>query len=75
MVFMGSKDMLCRVAILNIGWEDTLAPFTIKESATGFKKSLAFQPHGIKQSRGMSGEGITSGPPNGNLAAHALHPM
>ena len=58
MVFMGSKDMLCRVAILNIGWEDTLAPFTIKESATGFKKSLAFQRHGIKQSRGMSGEGI-----------------
>ena len=58
MVFMGSKDMLCRVAILNIGWEDTLAPFTIKESATGFKKSLAFQPHGIKQSRGMSGEGM-----------------
>ncbi|CAE7198856.1 HERC1 [Symbiodinium sp. CCMP2592] len=46
MVFMGSKDMLCRVAILNTGWEDKLAPFTIKEFATGFKKSLAFQPHG-----------------------------
>ena len=58
MVFMGSKDMLCRVAILNIGRVDTLAPFTMKESAPGFKKSLAFQPHGIKQSRGMSGEGI-----------------
>ena len=58
MVFMGSKDMLCRVAMLNTRWEDTLAPFTIKESATGFKKSLTFQPHGIKQSRGSSCEGI-----------------
>ena len=58
MVFMGSKDMLCRVAMLNTGWEDTLAPFTIKESATGFKKPLTFQPHGIKQSRGSSCEGI-----------------
>ena len=44
MVFMGSKDML--------------VPFAIDESATGFKKSLAFQPHGIKQRRGSSGEGI-----------------
>ena len=35
----------------NIGWEDTLALFTIEESAIGFKKSLAFQPHGIKQIR------------------------
>ena len=58
MVFMGSKDMLCRVSISNIGWEDALAPFTINESATSFKKPLAFQPHGIKQSRGPSGEGI-----------------
>ncbi|CAE7198143.1 PDPK2 [Symbiodinium sp. CCMP2592] len=58
MVFTGSKDMLCRVAILNMGWEDSLAPLTIKESATGFKKSLAFRPHGIKQSRGSSGEGV-----------------
>ncbi|OLQ02027.1 hypothetical protein AK812_SmicGene15181 [Symbiodinium microadriaticum] len=58
MAFVGSKDMLCRVAILNIGWEDTLAQFTIEESATGFKKSLAFQPDGIKQSKVPSGEGI-----------------
>ena len=39
------------------GRADTLAQFTIEESATGFK-SLAFQPHGIKQSRGSPGEGI-----------------
>ena len=58
MAFMGSKDMLCCVATLNIGLEDRLAQFTTEESATGFKKSLAFQPHGIKQSRGSSGEGI-----------------
>ena len=58
MAFMGSKDMLCSVATLNIGLEDRLAQLTIEESATGFKKSLAFQPHGIKQSRGSSGEGI-----------------
>ena len=57
MAFVGSKDMLW-VAILNIGWEDTLAQFTIEESATGFKKSLAFQPDGIKQSKVSSGEGI-----------------
>ena len=43
---------------LNIGLEDTLAQFTIEECATGFKKSLAREPHGIKQSRGSSGEGI-----------------
>ncbi|CAE7261817.1 Scn11a [Symbiodinium sp. CCMP2456] len=56
--FVGSKDMLCRVAILNIGWEDTLAHKTMEESAIGFTKSLAFQRHGVKHSRGSSGEGI-----------------
>ena len=49
--------MLCRVVIENIDSEETLAQFKIEESATGFK-SPAFQPHGIKQSSGSSGEGI-----------------
>ena len=58
MAFVGSKDMLCRVAILYRGWEDTLTQFTIEESATGFKKSLAFQPRSIKQSKISSRERI-----------------
>ena len=37
------------------GLEDTLAHLTV---AAGFKKTPAFQPHGIKPSGGMSGEGI-----------------
>ena len=60
MAFVGSKDMLCRVAMLHRGWEDTLAQFTIEESATGFK---AFQPHSIKQSKVSSREGIWSTKP------------
>ena len=40
------------VAMLNISLEDTLAQFTM---AAGCKKMLAFQPCGIKQSRGSSG--------------------
>ncbi|CAE7253420.1 unnamed protein product, partial [Symbiodinium necroappetens] len=43
MAFMGSKDMLCRVAILNIGLGDTLAQFTIEQSATAFKKSAGLR--------------------------------
>ncbi|OLP88020.1 hypothetical protein AK812_SmicGene30701 [Symbiodinium microadriaticum] len=46
--FMGSKDTFCKVAMLNIGLEDMLAHFTV---APGFKKMLAFQLRGIKQSR------------------------
>ena len=66
MVFMGSNDMLCRVAILNIGWEDTLAPFTIKECWLSSRTA---------SSRAKACQARASGPPNGNLAAHALHPM
>ena len=60
---MGSKDMLCRVAaILNTGWEDTLAHFIV---AASFKKMLAFQLCGIKQSSGSSGQARASGSPQG----------
>ncbi|CAE7945161.1 unnamed protein product [Symbiodinium sp. KB8] len=52
---MGSKDTLCKLVMLNIGLEDMLAHFTI---AAGCKKMLAFQPRGIGQSRGSSGESI-----------------
>jgi len=54
---MGSKDALVKVARLNIGLEDTLAYYTPEEFAAGFKKTMAFQPRVIKQSRGSSGEG------------------
>eukprot|EP00439_Symbiodinium_sp_Y106_P028157 s3039_g3.t1 len=56
-----------------MGWDDTLAPFTRKESATGFK-SLAFQPHGIKQSRGSSGEGIWTTKRQSGSSCTTLHP-
>ncbi|OLQ10552.1 hypothetical protein AK812_SmicGene5737 [Symbiodinium microadriaticum] len=52
---MRSKDTLCKVVMLSIGLEDMLAHFTV---AAAFKKMQAFQPRGIKQSRGSSGEGI-----------------
>ena len=58
MALTGSTDALCRVAILNIGLEDMLAHFTVEEFAAGFKKTMAFQPRGSKQSRGSSGDGI-----------------
>ncbi|OLQ03266.1 hypothetical protein AK812_SmicGene13826 [Symbiodinium microadriaticum] len=52
MAIVDANDTLRQVAM-----EDTLALFTIEESAIGFKKSLAFQPHGIKQSRGHTLQG------------------
>eukprot|EP00439_Symbiodinium_sp_Y106_P054132 s3114_g7.t1 len=55
---MGAKDALCKVATLNIGLEDTLAYYSPEDFATGFKKTMAFQPRVIKQNRGSSGEGI-----------------
>ncbi|CAE7939028.1 unnamed protein product [Symbiodinium sp. KB8] len=71
MEFMGAKDALCKVATLKIGlevramgfnlWgliEDTLAYYDPADFATGFKKTMAFQPRVIKQNRGSSGEGI-----------------
>jgi hypothetical protein len=58
MEFMGAKDALCKVANLNIGLEDTLAYYDEASFATGFKKTMAFQPRVIKQNRGSSGEGI-----------------
>eukprot|EP00933_Yihiella_yeosuensis_P013337 TRINITY_DN12400_c0_g1_i9.p1 TRINITY_DN12400_c0_g1~~TRINITY_DN12400_c0_g1_i9.p1 ORF type:complete len:730 (-),score=214.24 TRINITY_DN12400_c0_g1_i9:297-2429(-) len=58
MEFMGAKDALCKVANLNIGLEDTLAYYTPEDFATGFKKTMAFQPRVLKQNRGSSGEGI-----------------
>ena len=54
MAFMGSKDTLCSVAKLNISLEDTFAHFTVEEFAASLKKTMAFQPRGIKQSRGSS---------------------
>ncbi|CAE7887959.1 unnamed protein product [Symbiodinium microadriaticum] len=58
MEFMGAKDALCKVATLKIGLEDTLAYYDPADFATGFKKTMAFQPRVIKQNRGSSGEGI-----------------
>jgi len=58
MEFMGAKDALCKVANLSIGLEDTLAYYSAEEFATGFKKTMKFQPRVIKQNRGSSGEGI-----------------
>jgi hypothetical protein len=58
MEFMGAKDALCKIADMNIGLEDTLAYYDPAEFATGFKKTMAFQPRVIKQNRGSSGEGI-----------------
>ncbi|CAE8725077.1 unnamed protein product [Polarella glacialis] len=55
---MGAKDALCKVATMNIGLEDTLAYYSEEDFATGFKKTMAFQPRVIKQNRGSSGEGI-----------------
>ena len=56
--FMGSKDTFCKVAMLNIGLEDMLAHFTV---ALGFKKMLAFQLRGIKQSRQARASGSPQG--------------
>ncbi|CAE7230327.1 MDH2 [Symbiodinium sp. CCMP2592] len=58
MEFMGAKDALCKIANLKIGLEDTLAYYDPADFATGFKKTMAFQPRVIKQNRGSSGEGI-----------------
>merc|ERR1719456_1844429 len=58
MEFMGAKDALCKIAKLNIGLEDTVAYYDEAEFATGFKKTMAFQPRVIKQNRGSAGEGI-----------------
>merc|ERR1712151_240558 len=55
---MGAKDALCKVAKMNIGLEDTLAYYDPGDFATGFKKTMKFQPRVIKQNRGSSGEGI-----------------
>ena len=57
MAIMDAKDTLCQVAILSICSEDMLLYYTADEFATGFKKRPAFQPHGIKQSRGSTGQG------------------
>ncbi|CAE7660360.1 MDH2, partial [Symbiodinium sp. CCMP2456] len=58
MEFMGAKDALCKIADMKIGLEDTLAYYDPADFATGFKKTMAFQPRVIKQNRGSSGEGI-----------------
>merc|ERR1719252_97110 len=58
MEFMGAKDALCKIAKLNIGLEDTVAYYSEADFATGFKKTMAFQPRVIKQNRGSAGEGI-----------------
>jgi len=58
MEFMGAKDALCKIANLNIGLEDTVAYYSEADFATGFKKTMAFQPRVIKQNRGSAGEGI-----------------
>merc|ERR1719333_1728131 len=58
MEFMGAKDALCKIAKLNIGLEDTVAYYAEADFATGFKKTMAFQPRVIKQNRGSAGEGI-----------------
>jgi len=58
MEFMGAKDALCKIATLHIGLPDTLAYYDSSEFATGFKKTMAFQPRVIKQNRGSAGEGI-----------------
>ncbi|OLP83485.1 hypothetical protein AK812_SmicGene35756 [Symbiodinium microadriaticum] len=50
--------MGCKVAMLSIGSEETLAYYTANAFATGFKKSLALQLRGIKQNRSSSDEGI-----------------
>jgi glutathione synthase/RimK-type ligase-like ATP-grasp enzyme/predicted nucleic acid binding AN1-type Zn finger protein len=55
---MGAKDALCKIANMSIGLEDTAAYYDEKTFATGFKKTMAFQPRVIKQNRGSSGEGI-----------------
>ena len=56
MAFMSCKDILLSVAILKIVLEDMLAHFTLQEPAGGFKKMLALQLHGIKQSRSSTSE-------------------
>merc|ERR1719456_2005103 len=58
MEFMGAKDALCKIATLNIGFEDTLAYYSQADFSAGFKKTMAFQPRVIKQNRGSAGEGI-----------------
>jgi len=58
MEFMGAKDALCKVAHLNIGLVDTFAYYDPADFASGFKKTMAFQPRVLKQNRGSSGEGI-----------------
>merc|ERR1711988_523547 len=55
---MGAKDALCKIKDMHIGLEDTLAYYDEASFASGFKKTMAFQPRVIKQNRGSAGEGI-----------------
>ncbi|CAE7538942.1 unnamed protein product [Symbiodinium sp. CCMP2592] len=57
MVLMSTKGTLYKVAMLSTALEDALAYCTVEEFAAGFKKRLALQLRGIKQTRGSSGEG------------------
>merc|ERR1719183_2062230 len=58
MEFMGAKDALTKIRMLNIGMPDTGTYYSDQEFIDGFKKSMKFQPRVIKQNRGSSGEGI-----------------
>ena len=50
------KSRQARASGSQQGLEDTLAHFTMEESAAGFKKMLAPQLRGIQQSRGSTSE-------------------
>ena len=66
---MDAKDTLCQVAMLSIRSEDMLAYYTADEFARGRLFSCG------SLNRTEARHARACGSPNGNLSAHALHPM
>jgi len=55
---MGAKDALCQIKHMDFGLQDTLGYYSPEGIASGFRKTIAFQPRVVKQNRGSAGEGI-----------------
>jgi hypothetical protein len=58
MARMGAKDALCMIRDMDFGLVDTVGYYDPAEIASGFRKTIAFQPRVVKQNRGSAGEGI-----------------